>query len=111
VVILGCYYQRQDQILKDEDAVRTGVINAVKWIRANGFTNVVLEIANEYGHSGFDHRLLQAPEGIAELIRLAKQTAPELPVSASGYGDGRLAEPVARASDFLPMTSPGGLRP
>jgi hypothetical protein len=101
VVILGCYYQRQDQILKDEDAVRTGVINAVKWIKACGFTNVVLEINNEYAHKGFDHRLLRTPEGVAELIRLARQTAPDLLVSASGYGDGRLAEQVARASDFL----------
>jgi len=101
VVILGCYYQRQDQILKDEGAVRAGVVNVVRWIKAGGFTNVVLEIANEFGHGGFDHRLLKSPEGIAELIRLAKQTAPELLISASGYGDGRLAEPVARASDFL----------
>jgi hypothetical protein len=101
VVILGCYYQRQDQILKDEDAVRTGVINVVKWIKACGFTNVVLEINNEYAHKGFDHQLLKSPEGVAELIRLAKRTAPGLLVSASGYGDGRLAEPVARASDFL----------
>ena len=74
VVILGCYYQRQDQVLKDEAAVRAGVVNVAKWIKDSGFTNVVLEIANEFGHSGFDHRLLKTPEGIAELIGLAKQT-------------------------------------
>jgi len=96
-----CYYHRQVQILRDGDAVRRGVINAVNWIKASGFTNVVVEIANEFGHSGFDHRLLKSPEGIAELIRLAKRTAPDLLVSASGYRDGRLAEQVARASDFL----------
>lgn len=101
VVLLGCYYQRQDQVLKDEDAVRAGVINTVEWIKACGFTNVVLEINNEYPHEGFDHRLLRTPEGVAELIRLAKQAAPGLLVSSSGYGDGHLAEPVARASDFL----------
>jgi hypothetical protein len=60
-----------------------------------------LEINNEYPHKGFDHRLLKSPEGIAELIRLARRIAPDLFVSASGYGDGRLAEQVARASDFL----------
>lgn len=101
VVIVGCYYQRQDQILRDASAVRAGVVNAVRWIKASGFTNVVLEIANEFGHRGFNHRLLRTAEGIAELIRLAKRTAPDLLVSASGYGDGRLAEPVALASDFL----------
>ncbi len=101
VVILGCFYQRQDQVLKDEAAVRAGVVNVAKWIKESGFTNVVLEIANEFGHSGFNHQLLKTPEGIAELIGLAKQTAPTLLVSASGLGSGRLAEAVARASDFL----------
>ena len=66
VVILGCYYQRQDQVLKDEDAVRAGVVNAVKWIQAAGFGNVVLEIANEFGHGGFNHRILKSPEGQVE---------------------------------------------
>jgi len=101
VVILGCFYQRQDQVLKEEAAVRAGVMNVVKWVKESGFTNVVLEIANEFGHSGFDHRLLKTPEGMAELIRLARQTSPTLLVSASGLGGGRLAAGVAEASDFL----------
>jgi len=101
VVILGCFYQRQDQVLEDEAAVRAGVVNVVKWIAESGFTNVVLEIANEFGHSGFDRRLLKTPEGIAELIGLAKQTLPTLLVSASDLGHGRLPDAVARASDFL----------
>src|SRR5262249_16808001 len=43
VVILGCYYQRQDQVLRDEHAVRAGVVNVAQWIKGCGFTNVVLE--------------------------------------------------------------------
>ena len=101
VVILGCYYQRQSKILQDADAVRAGVVNVVRWIQSCGFKNVVLEIANEYPHKGFAHPILRTPEGIAELIRLAKQTAPDLLVSASGYGDGKLHDAVAEASDFL----------
>ncbi len=101
VVIVGCYYQRQDQVLRDETAVRAGVVNVATWIRESGFDNVVVEIANEFGHGGFDHHLLRTAEGIAELIDLAKRTAPGLLVAASGLGDGRLPEPVARASDFL----------
>ncbi len=105
VVILGCYYQMQDQILKDEAAVRAGVTNAARWIRTNGFTNVVLEIANEYGHKGFEHNLLKTDEGQVELIRLAKKSAPYLLVSTSGLGsglgNGRLPDAVATASDFL----------
>jgi CubicO group peptidase (beta-lactamase class C family) len=100
-VILGCYYQRQEQILKDDDALRSGVVNVVRWIKDNGFTNVVLEIANEFPHRGFDHQLLKGAKGEAELIALAKKTAPDLLVSTSGLGGGTLPDEVARASDFL----------
>jgi len=101
VVILGCYYQRQDQILRDDDAVRAGVINVAKWIKESQFTNVVLEIANEFGHPGFDHSLLKTAVGQVELIQLAKKTAPGLLVSTSGLGHGRIPEEVAHACDFI----------
>ena len=101
VVILGCYYQRQDQILKDAQAVRAGVVNVARWIGESGFANVVIEIANEFNHSGFDHAILKKPEGQVELIRLARKTSPRLLVSTSGLGNGRLPDNVARASDFL----------
>jgi CubicO group peptidase (beta-lactamase class C family) len=101
VVILGSYYQRQDQILADEAAVRAGVVNVARWVRTSGFTNVVLEIANEFAHRGFDHTILKDPRGEAGLIALARKAAPGLLVSTSGMGDGTLPDPVARASDFL----------
>jgi hypothetical protein len=101
VVILSCFYQRQDQTLRDEGAVRAGVANVARWIRENRFTNVVLEIANEFGHKGFDHSLLRSAEGQVELMRLARQTAPGLLVSSSAPGDGRIPDDVARESDFL----------
>ncbi len=101
VVILGCFYQRQDQVLADANAVRTGVVNVARWIRDSGFRNVVLEIANEFPHGGFDRAIIKTPAGEAELIRLAKQTAPGLLVSSSGVGNGRLDDPAAEAADFI----------
>jgi hypothetical protein len=101
VVILGCFYQRQDQTLRDADAIRSAVINVARWIKDRGFTNVVLEIANEFGHKGYDHSILRTAVGQVELIRLAKQTAPGLLVSSSGLGDGRIPDDVAREADFL----------
>jgi CubicO group peptidase (beta-lactamase class C family) len=101
VVILGCYYQRQDQLLKNDEAVRAGVVNVAQWLKGCGYTNVVLEVANEFGHDGFDHRLLKSAEGQVELIGLAKKAHPELLVSTSGLGDGALPKEVARAADFL----------
>jgi CubicO group peptidase (beta-lactamase class C family) len=100
-VILGLYYQRQSKILRDETSVRQGVINVAQWVQTKGFSNVLLEIANEYPHQGFAHHLIRDPHGQAELIRLAKQTSPNLLVTASGYGDGKVDPQVAHACDFL----------
>lgn len=101
VVILGCFYRRQDQVLENEEAVRAGVVNVAKWIQSSGFSNVVLEIANEFGHGGFDHRLLRTADGICELIHLAKRTVPGLLVASSSTENGVLDDRVAQASDFL----------
>ncbi|MCA9050810.1 MAG: hypothetical protein KDA89_18860, partial [Planctomycetaceae bacterium] len=101
VVILGLFYQRQSKILRDEAAVRYGVVNAVRWVRSLDCGNVVVEIANEYPHRGFVHDVIRSPEGQAALIRLAQETAPGLLVTASGYGDGRVHPEVAEACDFL----------
>lgn len=105
-VILGCFYQRQDQVLRGEEAVRAAVVNTARWIARSGFTNVLLEVANEYAHRGFDHAILKSHEGVASLLHLAKRTAPQLLVSASERGgrDGFPAaflEHVVPASDFL----------
>lgn len=101
VIILSLFYQRQDQHLQDERAIRAGVINAVNWVRAKGYRNVILEVVNEYGHGGFDHAILRSDAGVADLIRLAKQRHPALPVSASSLRNGRTTSGVARASDLI----------
>ena len=101
VVILGLFYQRQDQILRDEQAVKKGVVNAVSWVKENGFTNVVIEIANEYDHGGFNHDIIKTAEGEVELIRLVKKTVPGLLVSTSGLGHGRMNDLVAKEADFI----------
>lgn len=100
-VILGCFYQRQDQVLADEAAVRTAVTNVAAWIRQAGFRNVVLEVANEFDHPGFDHRILRSVEGQIELMSLARRTAPGLLVSTSASGHGRYPERLAEAADFI----------
>lgn len=100
-IILGCYYQRQDQILADENALRAGVVNTAQWVTDPRFKNVVLEIANEHAHRGFTHDLIRSPEGQIELINLAKQTAPDLIVTTSGMGSGRKDERIAEIADFI----------
>ena len=108
VVILSCLYQRQHshaRALEDRRAVRRAVAGVAAWIRSRGYTNVVLEIANEYGHSGYgmwpDSEWLRSPAGQAELIDVAHREAPGLKVSTSGMGDGTVAPAVAAAADFV----------
>ncbi len=101
VVILGLFYEAQSARLADEDAVRAGVVAAVTWLRETGLRNVVLEIANEYDHPGFVHPIIRRPSGMVELIELARATWPELLISASGLGHGRVAPEVVAAGDFV----------
>jgi CubicO group peptidase (beta-lactamase class C family) len=101
VVILSCFYQRQDQVLEDEAAVRAAVAKAAGWVKAEGFGNVLLEVANEFPHAGFDHGVIRGTTGQVELMQVARAAAPGLLVSASGLGDGVLPREVAEASDFL----------
>ena len=101
VIILSLFYQRQDQILRNEDAVRAGVIKAADWVKQKGYRNIILEVVNEYGHPGFDHALLRSDDGVAGLIRLAQGRLSSLPVSASTRGTARTTPRVAAASDLI----------
>jgi murein DD-endopeptidase MepM/ murein hydrolase activator NlpD len=100
-VILGCFYQRQDQVLQDEEAVRRGLKNVVEWVGRCGFENVVIEIANEFEHGGFDHAIIKTPQGEIELLELIRDVAPHLLVSTSGLGHGQFGEQLAREVDYL----------
>lgn len=102
-VILSLFYQRQSGRLRDAAAVERAVAAAARWVKEAAFGNVMLEIANEYGHPGFAHPLLRVPAGIAALIRLARAHAPGVPISASGLGDGRADNEVAEAADYLTL--------
>lgn len=101
VVILSCFYQRQDQVLKDEDAIRAAVVNVARWLREQRFTNVIVEITNEYGHGGFQHELLRQHNGQVELIKLFKKNAPGFLVSTSSTKSGYGNESVAEVGDFI----------
>jgi hypothetical protein len=103
-VILGCYDLHQAAVLQDEAAVRNGVRQAARWVRGRGYTNVALEIANEFGQEGWAHECLRSPAGVAELVRLAQRAAPGLLVSASRQAELEVEAPAAAvwaASDFI----------
>jgi hypothetical protein len=101
-VILGIYYFGQDERLQDEAAVIRGVDNAVNWVLAKGYRNVLIEVNNEC-NVRYDHAILR-PERVHELIERVKgitRDGRRLLVSTS-YGGGTIPrENVVRASDFL----------
>jgi hypothetical protein len=113
VVMVGLFYQRQHgeaptelpRALAGRDAIRAAVRQVATWIAARGFTNVVLEISNEYAHAGFsrwqDGAWLSSPAGQIELMALARESHPGLLVSTSGMGSGLIDEGIARHADFV----------
>jgi hypothetical protein len=101
VVILVLYYQRQDHLLQDAQAIRNGVAKTADWLRQKGYRNVILEVVNEYKHRGFEHAILHSDASVADLIRLARQRYPGLLVSASHVRNGKISARVAAASDLI----------
>jgi hypothetical protein len=101
VIILVLYYQRQDHLLQDGQAIRNGVARTADWLRQKGYRNVILEVVNEYKHRGFQHDILHSDASVADLIRLARQRYPGLLVSASHVRNGKISARVAGASDLI----------
>jgi hypothetical protein len=100
--ILTYYYQRQSKILRDDAAIRAGVENATRWVLAQGFRHVLIEVANEHAHGGFAAQpLIRSGPVQASLLKLVKQIAPHLLVTTSGYANARIDPEVAAACDFL----------
>ena len=102
VVILGYFYQGQEHLLEDEQAVIRGVDNITNWILDKGYKNVLVEINNECDVK-MDHQILK-PERVHELISRVqniKKGNNRLLVSTS-YGGRTIPKPnVVKTSDFI----------
>ncbi len=60
VVILGLFYFGQDERLANDAAVQLATERTVQWVIENNFTNVVFEVANEFGiNDWYEHSFLQ----------------------------------------------------
>lgn len=74
VVVLQLFYFGQDTALRDETAVCAAVDHAVDLVCVRGFTNVLVEIANEVMHGHYHHDVLMA-DRVHELINQARTRA------------------------------------
>lgn len=101
VVIVSYFYGDQAKRLKDGKAVRNAVTSASRFLKDGGFTNVIIEVANEMNIGSFEaHPIIQQPEGMASLIDLARAESGGMLVGCSGGGGYRNRE-VAEASDII----------
>src|SRR5262245_1531106 len=109
VVILGLYYFGQDERLKDEDAVKRGVDNALDWLADKGYRNVLIEVNNEC-NVRYDHAVLK-PERVHELIVRAKKHRGKF-LAGTSYGGNTIPKKnVVKASDFLLLHGNGVSKP
>jgi len=110
IVILGLFYQGQDERLENEAAVRRAVDNACRWVVDGGYANVVVEINNECSVPTYEHDILRPPR-VTELIERARSferpAGGRLPAGTSYGGGGVPDDDVVRASDFVLMHGNG----
>jgi hypothetical protein len=101
-VIVSYFYGAQARRLRDGRAVRNAVTTASRFLKEGGYSNVLIEVANEMNIGPFreHHPLIYEPEGMAALIDLARRESGGLPVGCSGAG-GYSNREVAEASDVI----------
>lgn len=99
------YYFGQDEHMRDDEAVRRGVRETVKWLVAQGHRNILLEIANECDNRAYQQPLLK-PDRITELFDEARKIA-SFPVSASFNGNSIPTDNVIAAADYILMHGNG----
>lgn len=101
VVIVSYFYGAQTRHLKDGKSVRNAVVTASRFLKDGGYSNVLVEVANEMNIGAFErHPIVREPEGMACLIDLARSESGGLAVGCSGGGGYRNRE-VAEASDVI----------
>ncbi|HUX59321.1 MAG TPA: hypothetical protein VMV77_20280 [Bacteroidales bacterium] len=102
VVILGLFYNDQDQNLENEAAVINAVDHAIDWLFAKKYRNVIIEVNNECNLK-YDHDILK-PDRVDELIsriKSKKKYGYRFLVGTSYSGGQIPRENVVEVADFI----------
>ena len=117
VPIVGIFYFGQGRRLADEQACGRAVDNTVDWLLSKGYTNVIIEIANECNHDGY-HDVIRPPRAHEFLERVKRRSqdkvnspAKRLLVSTSFTGGVVPTDNVIVAGDFVLLHGNGVGRP
>jgi hypothetical protein len=113
VVVLGLFYFRNDEVLRDEDAVKHAVDRTVDWLHDLGARNVLIEISNECDIRAYDHAILRC-DRIHELIERAahrERSGYRFLVSSSLQGGSLPPAEIVEKSDYVILHGNGVSRP
>jgi hypothetical protein len=111
LLIIGYFYQGQDERLEDEAAVVRAVDAATDFILGGGWSNVLVEINNEC-NTRYEHPILQPPRVRQLIERVHAYAERRLLVSTSYGGRGRVPdESVLDVADFLLLHGNGTTNP
>ena len=100
VVLVGYFYFGQAHRIPNEAAVKESVVTATRWLMDQRFTNVLVEINNEY-NVRYTHPILQE-QRVPELMELARRTAKgRLLISTSPGGGTVPSDAIMASSDFV----------
>ncbi len=104
VTILGIFYFGQEQRLENDEAARHAVRSTIDWLVERGYTNVMIEIANECNNNAYELSIIKE-DRVDELITLAQELSQEkgypYPVSVSFNGNTLPPASVVKVSDFI----------
>lgn len=84
VAIVGFFYQGQERRMDDEPSVIRAAEAATDWLIDKGYTNVLVEVANEADNAGFKHDVIKPSGGAVPLIERLKERSKNRVTSPAG---------------------------
>jgi len=101
VVIVSILYWAQSKRIEDGRGIMNAVKTACSFLKEGGYTNVIIEVANEYNIPPFRvHPIVNSAEGMALLLKLARKASGGMLVGSSG-GGGMADKEVVEESDVV----------
>ncbi len=102
LVIVSILYQAQEHLLNDGVALANAVRSTAAALCKMNYSNVIIEVANEYEVGNFDkHPLIFSGEGMATLIEIAREYSGRRFAVGSSPRGGVIHREVVAASDVI----------
>lgn len=101
VPIVGLFYEVQGKRFDNEAAVCRAVDEITDWLLAKGYTNVIVEIANECDLKGFTHKIILPARAHELILRVKERSKGRLLVATSFTGGKVPPGNVLEVEDFV----------